>query len=46
MKESFLRLIVTGLLTTFSVAITSLYVGMNRDVRHNLLNLITNKIRK
>ena len=36
----------TGLLTTFSVAITSLYVGMNRDVRHNLLNLITNKIRK
>lgn len=46
MKESFLRLIVTGFLTTFSVAITSLYVGMNRDVRNNLLNLITNKIRK
>lgn len=46
MEESFLRLIITGSLTTISVVITCLYIGMDQDTRHNLFKLIANKIKK
>lgn len=44
LDEGFLRLIVTCLLTTFSVAFTSFYIGMNKSLRMKMLTLIRNKI--
>ena len=44
MDESFLRLLVTCTLTTASVAVTSLYLGMDRHLRSRLMQIIKKKI--
>lgn len=45
MEASFVRLIMTCIISTISVGITSLYVGMNSDMRKKLYCIITNKVR-
>lgn len=44
MEPCFLRLIVTCILTTMSVGITSLYLGMNKDMRSKLYNMLSSKL--
>lgn len=44
MESGFLRLIVTCMLTTFSVGITSLYLGMDKDMRYKLFNMVSSKL--
>lgn len=44
MDESFLRLLVTCILTTSSVAVTSLYLGMDRHLRSRLMQIIMKRI--
>lgn len=44
MDESFLRLLVTCILTTASVAVTSLYLGMDRYLRSRLMQIIKKRI--
>lgn len=46
MEPSFLRLIVTCCITTISVGITSLYVGMDRQMRERLYCIAKRKILK
>lgn len=43
-NESFLRLVITCILTTVSVAFTSLYLGMDRHLRSRLVQIIKKKI--
>lgn len=45
-EPSFLRLIVTCCLTTASVATTSLYVGMDKQMREKLYGIVKTKILK
>lgn len=42
--ESFLRLVMTCMLTSVSVAFTSLYIGMDRHLRSRLVQIIKKKI--
>lgn len=44
MDESFLRLLVTCLLTTVSVTFTSLYLGMDKHLRSRLIQIIKKKL--
>jgi len=44
MDESFLRLLVTCILTTISVTFTSLYLGMDRHLRSRLMQIIMKRI--
>ncbi len=44
MEPSFLRLIATGCITTISVVLVSLYVGMDKQMRMKLLHIIKSKI--
>ena len=44
MDESFLRLTITCMLTTVSVASTSLFLGMDRHLRNKLAQIIKKKI--
>ena len=44
MDESFLRLLLTCILTTASVAFTSLYLGMDRHLRSRLMQIIKKRI--
>ena len=44
--QSFLRLITTCLLTTLSVVVTSLYVGMDKEMRMKLYSIVKKKIFK
>lgn len=44
MDESFLRLLVTCILTTISVTFTSLYLGMDGHLRFRLVQIIKKKI--
>lgn len=44
MEESFLRLVMTFMLTSVSVAFTSLYIGMDRHLRSRLVQIIKKKI--
>ncbi len=44
--ESFLRLISTGILTTLSVVLSSLYVGMNRSMRMKIYSIIAGKMKR
>lgn len=44
LDESFSRLVLTCLLTTLSVGISSLYLGMNKHLRKELINIIKKKI--
>lgn len=46
MEPSFLRLIVTCCLTTASVALTSLYVGMDKQMRGKLYGIVKTKFLK
>lgn len=46
LPQSFLRLLSTCLLTTLSVVITSLYVGMNSEMRTKLYSLVKKKMLK
>ena len=42
--QSFLRLLTTCLLTTLSVVVTSLYVGMDKEMRMKLYSIVKKKI--
>ena len=44
MEPCLLRLIVTCLLTTLSVCVTSLYLGMNKNLRSKLYNIVSSKL--
>lgn len=44
--ESFLRLVFTCILTTFSVAFTVLLIGMDRETRKRLFSIISSKLKK
>ena len=44
--ESFLRLISTGILTTLSVVLSSLYMGMNRSMRMKIYSIIAGKMKR
>lgn len=44
MNESFLRLLVTCLLTTVSVTLTSLYIGMDKHLRSKLIQIVKKKL--
>ena len=46
LDAGFVRLLVTCVLTTVSVVITSLYVGMDKEMRLKLYGLIKTKIKK
>ena len=46
MSESFLRLLVTCILSTTSVAVTSLYLGMDRHLRSWLMQIIKKRINR
>lgn len=45
MEESFVRLVVTCVLTTVSVAVTSLYLGMDRHTRNKLVQIVKSKLK-
>lgn len=44
MEACFIRLIVTCMMTTLSVGITSLYLGMTKDMRSKLFNIVSSKL--
>lgn len=44
MEPSFFRIIVTCVLTTISIAISSLYLGMDKQMRASLLDFVAKKI--
>lgn len=44
LDEGFMRLITTCILTTFSVILTSFYIGMNKGMRVKLVTLVKNRI--
>lgn len=44
MPPSFLRLIITCILTTLSVSITALFIGMDKGMRVKLINIVKTKI--
>lgn len=46
MEESFMRLFITCVLTSFSVIITCLYIGMNANLRSKLWQIVKNRIEK
>lgn len=46
MEAGFLRLIITCLISFLSVVITSLYLGMDKNTRNKLFELVRNKIIK
>lgn len=45
MEACFLRMILTGVLTTASVAVTALYLGMSATDRHRLYGFVAQKVR-
>jgi O-antigen/teichoic acid export membrane protein len=44
MEPGILRLMVTCLLTTLSVGVTSFYLGMNKEMRNKIVNMVQAKI--
>lgn len=46
MEPSFLRLIYTVILTTLSVLLSSLYLGMDKDIRIKLFDIVRTKVFK
>ena len=45
MEPSFVRLLLTGVMTTLFIAVSVLTLGMDKEMRKKLMTLISNKIK-
>lgn len=45
MEPSFVRLLLTGVMTTMFIAVSVLILGMDKEMRKKLMTLISNKIK-
>jgi O-antigen/teichoic acid export membrane protein len=46
MEPSFLRLVITCVITTLSIGLSSLYLGMDKDTRQKLVGMFLSKLKK
>lgn len=44
MEPSFIRLLLTGIMTSLFIVVTVLAIGMDKEMRRKILTLIKNKI--